>query len=158
MAEDERGLPVAVSEVKRKWPTPYLLSVATTALLMVLGLFLLVSRSWEPEAASIIGTWVADVEYERGTRHAERFEFRLTGTEASGTASLRGVRRIIEQAHLEDDRISFQVRSRERIGNQQQERVHQYAAQLDGDVLSFSMRTVTGLGEPVVIEFDARRP
>jgi hypothetical protein len=158
MQDDERRLPVVVSAVTQSTPKPFMTTGILVLIVVVLGLFLILSRSWFEEAPSIVGVWVADVEYQGGVSHTERFEFRVAGSTLSGSASYLGIRRVIENAQLDDRELSFRTRSRERIGNEQRELVHAYTGRLSGDRIVFSMRTHDGSGERDVIEFDAHRP
>lgn len=157
MQDDERRLPVVVSAVTQSIPKPFMTTGILVLLVVILGVFLILSRSWFEEAPSIVGVWVADVVYQDGVSHTERFEFRVAGSTLSGSASHLGVRRVIESAQLDDSRLEFLTRSRERIGNEQRELVHTYTGRQSGDRIVFSMHTHDGSGERSAIEFDARR-
>lgn len=158
MPDEESKLPVVVSEVKTGLSVPFKISIATSVLLLLLGVFLLLTRSWEPESASLLGEWVAEVEYGPGNAHTERFELRLTGTTLSGFASYFGTRLAIEQAVLDDTRVSFVTRSRDRIGNRQRELVHAYGGEFTGDTMRFRLLTSSGGEELGSVEFVANRP
>ncbi len=158
MPDEESKLPVAVSDVKTELSVPFKISIATSVLLLLLGAFLLLTRSWEPESASLLGEWVAEVEYGPGNAYTERFELRLTGATLSGFASYLGTRLAIEQAVLDGTRVSFVTRSRDRIGNRQRELVHEYGGEFAGDTMHFRLRTSSGGVELGSVEFVANRP
>lgn len=158
MQDDERRLPVVVSAVTQSTPKPFMTTGILILLVVLLGLFLILSRSWFEEAPSIVGVWVADVEYQDGVSHTERFEFRVAGSTLSGSASFLGSRRVIESARLDGNELAFATRSRERIGNEQRELVHEYIGRLNDERIVFSLRTHDGVGERDAIEFDAHRP
>lgn len=158
MQDDERRLPVVVSAVTHSIPKPFMTTAILVLLVVALGLFLILSRSWFEEAPSIVGVWGAEVEYQDGSSHSERFEFRVAGSTLSGSASFRGIRRVIESARLDGNELAFTTRSRERIGNEQRELVHEYVGRLDDDSIAFSMRTHDGVSERGAVEFAAHRP
>lgn len=158
MQDDERRFPVVVSAVTHSIPKPVMTTGVLALLVVLLGLFLVLSRPWFEEAPSIVGVWVADVAYPSGASHSERFEFRVAGESLTGSATYLGIRRVIEDAELKDSELAFRTRTRERIGNEQHELVHMYRGRPSGDRIVFSMRTIDGDDEREAIEFDARRP
>lgn len=158
MQDDERRFPVVVSAVTRSIPKPVMTTGILVLLVVLLGLFLVLSRSWFEEAPSMVGEWVADVEYPDGVSRTERFEFRVAGSTLAGSATYRSSRRVIESAQLSDTELAFRTRSRERIGYEQRELVHDYVGRLNDGRMVFSMRTHDGTGERDTIEFVAHRP
>lgn len=157
MPDEEFNLPVVVSKVKTRLSVPLKISIASSVIVLLLGAFLLATRSWERAPVAQLGVWVADVEYEPENVFRERFHFRLTGTTLSGTASYRGARRVIEEARLEENTVSFITRGRDRIGNQQREIVHEYAGKLEGETMQFQLRNVSDGEILLSIEFTALR-
>lgn len=158
MQDDERRLPVVVSAVTRSTPKPLIVTGVLIGLVVLLGFFLILSRPWFADAPSIVGAWVADVDYPSGVSHSERFEFRVVGSALSGSASYLGARRVIEDGQVDDTTLEFRTRSRDRIGNEQHELVHEYVGRLSGDTIVFSLQTTDDADAGEAIIFEARRP
>ena len=153
----EPGLPVVAGPPVQQIPQSWLITGALVGLLFVIGAFLLTSRFWisPPEIA---GTWEAQVDYDWGVSQVERFEFRFTGDDVTGSATFLGIRRAIENALLEGERLEFQTRSRELVGNEQRELVHRYDGTVGEGEIRFTMSTTGGFSEREPITFVARRP
>jgi hypothetical protein len=113
-------------------------------------------RTSVASAPSIAGDWSADVTYEWGARHAERFSFSIDGNEVSGTASFLGVPRGIVSGSIQGDRIRFDTHTQEVSGEQSHETVHQYRGRIVGDTIAFSMQTSGGTSQ-VPVQFTATR-
>lgn len=148
--------PAAASLVRDGSPA-WMLTGALLAALLLLGVFLLTTRFWLDEVPSVVGTWTAEVAYGDGRDHTERFEFRLTGRALSGSASYRGMRRVIEEGQVDGDELRFVVRTRERRGNEQIELRHAYLGVLDDERIRFRLETSGGAEPRAPIEFEARR-
>ena len=157
MDRQEPGLPVPVSEVRKSLPRSLTVTVVAAMVVVVLGLFLVLSRSGLEPPPAVVGEWTAVVDYGRGAVRTERLEFRLTGTQLSGSATLHGARRIIEQAEYGDDYVRFVTRSRERVGAEQRELVHRYEGEVARDVIRFTLVSDGGFREHDPVTFEARR-
>lgn len=132
LPEDEK-LPVAVSGVKRSLPRYYLESGVLFALVIALGVFLLTSRYWLDDDPWFVGVWTGVAEHSVAGSVAERIELRMTGSNVSGSASYRGVRRAIEEPSIAGERLTFVTRGRDRIGNQWAEVTYRYTLEPNGD-------------------------
>lgn len=130
---DDEKLPVAVSGVKRSLPRYYLETGVLFALVVALGVFLLTSRYWLDDEPWFVGVWTGVAEHAVAGSVSERVELRMTGTNVSGSASYRGVRRALEEPSIADDRLSFVTRGRDRIGNQWAEVTYRYTLEAAGE-------------------------
>ncbi len=155
---DERNHYMSRALLNDSKPSPqWLVSGALLAVLVLVGAFLLSSRFWLPEAPAVVGSWSAQVTYERGPTQEERFEFRLTGGDLTGSATYQGIRRAIENGRLEGDRVQFHTRSRERVGIEQHEMRHDYVGVVGGDGIAFTVVTAGGGREYGPVHFEAVR-
>lgn len=110
-------------------------------------------------AQSLAGRWQAQVKYDWGAEHAERFELRLENGEVHGTASYLGVARTIEQGTLRNAQLSFVTRSQETLGDgPAREVTHRYRAQLKAGELQVVLESGGGHSVHPPVEFIARRP
>ena len=132
LPEDEK-LPVAVSGVKRSLPRYYLETGVLFALVVALGVFLLTSRYWLDDDPWFIGVWTGVAEHSVAGPVPERIELRMTGSNVSGSASYRGVRRALEEPSIADERLTFVTRGRDRIGNQWAEVTYRYTLEPSED-------------------------
>lgn len=133
-----------------------LLAAGLLGILVVLGGLLVMSRMWS-EPPAVVGRWVAQVDYGRSVVHEERFEFRLTGGQITGSATWQGSRRIIETAVQDGERLSFHTRSHENRGSERRELRHDYVGIVSGDTLQFQLRSSGGFEERETVQFEARR-
>jgi TIR domain len=110
------------------------------------------------QASTVAGEWQADVTYDWGAKYTERLSLRLDGREVSGTASFLGVPRGITTGTLDGDRITFETRTEEALGDFSQPRavVHRYRGRITGDAIAFTMQTEGGSSQ-VPTEFTATR-
>ncbi len=107
---------------------------------------------------SISGRWVANVKYDWGAEHAERFDLRLDNGEVQGTASYLRVARSVEQGILKGEQISFVTRSQEVVGDGPgREVMHRYRATLKAGELHFVLESGGGFSTHPPVEFVARR-
>lgn len=122
--------------------------------------------SWRPGApvtddARLLGRWEAEVRYDWGDRHTERFEFQRHAGGLTGTASFLRYPRAIEKLRFDGVNLHFETRTRQSMGEQDREQTHAYAAELRGrppdEVLAFRMQTQGGFSSHRPIEFEARR-
>ena len=109
-------------------------------------------------AAAVAGEWQAEVTYDWGAKYTERLSLKLDGREMSGTASFLGVPRGITAGTVDGDRVSFETRTEEVVGDFSQPRavVHRYRGRITGDTIAFTMQTVGGSSQ-VPAEFTATR-
>jgi hypothetical protein len=120
-------------------------------------------RPWTPAdpSARLVGTWQAEVTYEWGARHDERFEFKRHAGQLTGTASFLGYPRAIEQLQFDGSNLRFETHSQETMGSSTREVTHSYSAELRGkppdEVLATRMQTSGAHGSRKPLEFDARR-
>jgi hypothetical protein len=106
----------------------------------------------------VAGEWTADVTYDWGATHAERFRFIVDGTEILGTASLLTTPRGIVMGRIDGDRITFETHTQTVIGdwNNPRNDVHRYRGRVAGDTITFIMQTQGG-GSDVPVQFTAKR-
>jgi len=112
----------------------------------------------EFRTSTVAGEWQAEVTYEWGAKYSETLSLTVDGREVSGTASFLGVPRGITTGTIEGDRISFETRSQEAIGDFSQPRdvVHRYRGRINGDAIAFTMQPEGGSSQ-VPATFTARR-
>jgi hypothetical protein len=110
-------------------------------------------------AADIDGEWQAQVEYDWGDTHTEKFVLGYDGTEVLGTASYLGRKRALFDGQLDGDRIRFIVRSQEIAGGDSPSRelVHHYSGKVGENSIHFTLRTEGGVTGHIPIEFTAVR-
>ncbi len=153
LPEDEK-LPVAVSDVKRSLPRYYLETGVLFALVVALGVFLLTSRYWLDDDPWFIGVWTGVAEHSIAGSVPERIELRMSGSAVSGSASYRGVRRALEGPSIEDERLSFVTRGRDRIGNQWTEVTYRYTLEPSGSGrMRASVMVVGGFRDEAPVTF-----
>jgi hypothetical protein len=111
-----------------------------------------------PQPADVAGEWMADVTYDWGATHAERFTFIVDGSEILGTASFLTSPRGIVGGRIDGDRITFETHSQTVIGdwNKPRDEVHRYRGRVAGDTIAFIMQT-QGSASDVPVQFTAKR-
>lgn len=149
-------MPVEAGPLKFSPTRQMLLAAGLVGTVVILGAILMMSRMWT-DTPDAVGSWVAQVEYGRGVVHDERFEFRVAGGQITGSATLRGSRRIVEGAVQDGERLSFHTRSHDNQGSVRRELRHDYVGIASGDTMRFSLRSSGGFVEHDVVEFEARR-
>ncbi len=111
--------------------------------------------------ARLIGRWEADVRYDWGDRHTERFEFERHAGELTATASFLGHPRPVQALRVDGANLHFETRTRQSMGDDTREQTHAYAAELRGrppdEVLAFRMQTTGGFSSHRPLTFEARR-
>ena len=109
--------------------------------------------------ARLAGTWQADVAYDWGDRHPERFEFRRHAGQWAGTASFLRYPRAIEHLRFDGHNLHFETRSESSMGNETRRPTQRYAAELsaDGTALAFRLEFDGAFGSPRPVSFTARR-
>lgn len=105
----------------------------------------------------INGEWQADVGYDWGARHAERFVFGGSGSVLHGSASFLRVARGIVEGEVAGDTVRFTTTSLETAGDTSATLRHRYRATLVGDELRFVMQTDGGVSSHEPVHFVARR-
>jgi hypothetical protein len=109
-------------------------------------------------AQSLSGRWLANVKYDWGAEHAERFELRLENGEVHGTASYLRVARTVEQGVLKGEQLNFVTRSQEVVGDGPgREVTHRYRGTLKAGELHFVLESAGGYSAHTPVEFVARR-
>ncbi|MCP5271007.1 MAG: toll/interleukin-1 receptor domain-containing protein [Burkholderiaceae bacterium] len=110
-------------------------------------------------AARLTGVWQAEVTYDWGDRHPERFEFRRHAGQWAGTASFLRHPRAIEQLRFDGTNLHFETRSESSMGSETRRPTQRYAAELsaDGRALDFRLEIDGGFGSPRPVSFTARR-
>jgi TIR domain len=107
-------------------------------------------------SASLAGDWVAEVTYSWGAKYTERFRLKIDGNDVLGTASFLGSPRGIVGGSMSGDRVRFETRTQEILGDKTSDVVHSYRGTLSGDGIAFYMQTEGG-SSTVPIEFTASR-
>ena len=110
------------------------------------------------QSASLAGEWSAEVTYPWGAKYTERFALKLDGNDVLGTASFLGTRRGIVSGTLSGNRVQFETRTQEVLGdwNNPKNVVHRYRGTISGDTIEFYMQT-EGASSSEPVEFTARR-
>jgi hypothetical protein len=154
-----------------RWPLSYL----TGASLLLVALLIGGVVAWQkhPEssavsvttaaapsgvsASNIAGDWRADVTYDWGAQYRERLSLTVDGSEVSGTASFLGIARGITTGTIDGDRIRFETRTQEVVGDSpSRDVIHRYRGRINGDAIAFTMQTEGGSSQ-VPTEFTAVR-
>jgi hypothetical protein len=121
---------------------------------------------WRPDPAAgaearLVGRWQAEVRYDWGDRHAERFEFQHHAGALTGTASFLGVARPVQGLRIDGANLHFETRTLQSMGDETREQTHAYAAELRGrppdEALVFRMQTTGGFSSHRPLAFEARR-
>lgn len=108
-------------------------------------------------ANDLSGRWTAEVNYDWGDTHEERFNLQLENGEVHGTASYLRLARGIEQGRLQAGRLSFLTHSQELLGASTREMTHRYRAVLSAGELHFVLESSGGQVAHPPVEFIARR-
>ncbi len=158
-------LPAASQRTTRSWRV-----WGGAALVLIALLFLGLKGFWPlrmavvPNSVSVekaqnfFGKWQANVKYDWGAEHAERFELRLDNGEVHGTASYLGVARTVEAGRLNGEQLSFITRSQEMLGDGPgREVIHRYRATRQADALHFVLESSGGQSTHTPVKFIARR-
>ena len=149
-------MPVAAGPLRPLPARQMLLAAGLVGALALLGAILIMSRMWS-DTPTAVGRWVAEVDYGRADVREEQFDFRQAGGQLTGNATWLGVRRAIEGAMQDGERLSFHTRTHENRGSERREVRHDYAGIVSDDIIDFTLRSSGGFDEPVPLEFTARR-
>jgi hypothetical protein len=112
-------------------------------------------------ADRLLGHWEADVRYDWGDRHAERFHFERHAGGLTGTASFLGVPRVLENLRVDDGNLHFETRTEQSMGDATRTVTHAYAAELQGappaERLVFRLHSTGGFSSHRPVTFEAAR-
>ena len=152
----------ALGSVPRRRIWPWALGAAALGALAVAAWCGLAARDEDGDAAAaLLGRWEAEVRYDWGDVHRERFEFLRHAGALTGSASFLRVPRAIENLRLEGRNLQFETRSEQSMGEERRVLTHRYAAELRGQPpeqhLLVRMQSSGGFGSPRPIVFEARR-
>lgn len=149
-------MPVEAGPVRSSPARQMLMAAALIGVVALLGALLVVSRMWT-DTPTAVGRWVAEVDYGRGLVREERFEFRQAGGQITGNATWMGVRRAIEGAVQDGERLSFYTRTHENRGSERRELRLDYVGLVATDSIRFTVRSSGGFEERAPVEFTAQR-
>lgn len=149
-------MPLAAGPLRPSPARQMLLAAALVGALALLGAILIMSRMWS-DTPTAVGRWVAEVDYGRADVREEQFDFRQAGGQIAGSVTWQGVRRAVEGAVQDGERLSFHTRTHENRGSERREVRHDYAGIVSEDVIDFTLRSSGGFDEPAPLEFTARR-
>jgi hypothetical protein len=154
-------LAASIGMPPRRAAWPWALGGAALAGLAVAAVCTLWPAKPVDTSERLVGTWHAELKYDWGDSHRERFEFKRHAGELTGTASFLGFPRAVEKLQFDGKNLRFETHSDESMGNATRETTHAYAAGLRGqppdEVLAFRMQTTGGFGSHKPLEFEARR-
>jgi hypothetical protein len=106
----------------------------------------------------IAGAWQAEVRYDWGAKHTERFNFRVEGSEVGGTATYLGRARGILEGKMAGEKLTFVLKTQEVLGDSPSRAVlHQYRGIATPDRIRFVLQTTGGYTEHLPVEFTAQR-
>jgi hypothetical protein len=110
-------------------------------------------------AADLAGKWNAAVKYDWGDSHRETFDFRVDGSDLSGTAGFLGVGRAIMDGKLAGNRITFFTTSLTTASSSEQvaQDKHLYKGTITGDIIQFTMVTDSRVSTHPPIDFVAKK-
>lgn len=153
--------------VRRRFPMPWRLAGLALVVLLAIGLKIywperstdVAGRESAELAQNLSGRWVAQVKYDWGAEHAERFELRWANGEVHGTASYLGLARMVEQGRQEGGQVSFITHSQEVLGEgTSREVTHRYRGVFKQGEWHFVLESSGGHTAHTPVEFVARRP
>lgn len=99
------------------------------------------------------------MKYDWGDQHDEVFKFKYLSKALHGTATYLTVRRIIEQAKVEGESVSFITHSQQMLGsdNPWKEFTHRYTGQITPNGIRFTLEDSGSNTPHAPVEFVARR-
>jgi tetratricopeptide (TPR) repeat protein len=113
-------------------------------------------RSTTSSATSVEGRWIAEVKYDWGATHTERFSFKVDGNELLGTAGFLGAPRGIVNGTVNGDRLTFEFTTQILGDSTNAKDVrHRYRGKVTGDTIAFYAQNDSPSNVPV--EFTATR-
>lgn len=147
-----RQLP-APGRPRRQW----LVAGAAGIAGLLLGGFWLFSGT--NKSAAFTGAWVAQVRYDWGAEHGERFDLQLEGGRLRGSASYLGLPRSIVDGRLAGDgSLEFTTHTEALSGGSLSTLTHRYRGHLVPEGIRFVLETSGGSPPASPVEFLARRP
>jgi len=146
-----KGTQTQTSGSRKRW-----LGVGVAIVLLIGAAWALTTWQSSPPP-NFAGEWVADIKYDFGGQHSERFVFRLDGGTLGGVASFLGVDRSITEGQITNDTISFSTRTEESLGDEKRQAQHRYRGTLVNDEIRFVMQSEGGFSDHPPIEATARR-
>lgn len=149
-------MPMEAGRVRSSPARQMLMAAALIGVVALLGALLVMSRMWA-DTPTAVGRWVAEVDYGRGLVREERFDFRQAGGQITGNATWLGVRRAIEGAVQDGERLSFHTRTHENRGSERRELRLDYVGLVAADSIRFTVRSSGGFEERAPVEFTAQR-
>jgi len=112
------------------------------------------SAGQKTTAGTLAGEWAANIAYGWGDSYKEQFTFKPEDKQLFGTVSFLGAVRGIEKGEIDGEVLSFTVRYQEKVGETVTDRTNTYRGKLEGGEIRFTMQD--DKGSPPV-EFVARR-
>ncbi len=108
---------------------------------------------------SLGGVWAAEVTYDWGARHLEKFSLKVDEDVLMGTASFLGSPRSLMEGKVSGDRIAFSTRTQEVSSDWDHPKAvqHYYRGRVSGDEIDFVMQTESQSSGHLPIEFKAKR-
>ena len=141
------------SQSRRGW---LMVSAAGIAGLLLGGFWLF---SGAEKGAAVTGQWVAQVRYDWGAEHGERFDLQLSGGRLRGTASYLGLpRSIVDGQVANDGSLEFTTKTESLSGGSLSTLTHRYRGRLAPEGIRFVLETSGGIPPATPVEFVARRP
>jgi hypothetical protein len=104
-----------------------------------------------------MGTWRATVKYNWGVSYEEVFRFELDEDDLLGSATYVTVPRILQDAKIAGNRISFSTKSTSVAGDKTYEEKHQYSGKLVDGKINFRLQTESGDDSRLPETFTATR-
>lgn len=104
----------------------------------------------------LAGRWTAQVTYDWGAQHEETFVFEVDNNTIHGTASYLRVARTIENAKLDNGKLTFTTHSQEVLGNDPPRRLtHQYRGSIGADALRLTLESSGGSSDHTPVKLIA---
>jgi hypothetical protein len=110
-----------------------------------------------PPSADFMGTWRATVKYSWGVTYEEVFKFELDDEDLLGSATYVTVPRVLQDAKIAGNKISFSTKSTSMAGDKTYEEKHQYSGKLVDGQIKFRLQTESGYDSRLPETFTAAR-
>jgi TIR domain-containing protein len=110
-----------------------------------------------PLSADFVGTWRATVQYNWGVTYEEVFKFELDDEDLLGSATYVTVPRVLQDAKIAGNKISFLTKSTSMAGDKTYEEKHQYSGKLVEGKIKFRLQTESGYDSRLPETFTATR-
>jgi hypothetical protein len=152
-----------IAALRRQLPNPgrsrrgWLIASAVGLAGLLLGGFWLFSGA--EKGTAVTGLWIAQVRYDWGAEHGERFDLQLAGGRLRGTASYLGLPRSIIDGQVESDgSLEFTTNTESLSGGSLSTLTHRYRGRSVPEGIRFVLETSGGSPAATPVEFIARRP